>query len=321
MTGLFTLLVFGLGLLIVLLTLMLAREMRRPPRHTAAYAIARDWPVDPAEMALKFEEWRLERPDGAVLPVWEIQSPRSESPSRNPLTIVFVHGWGHSRIDSLHRVEPFLPLADRIVMYDLRGHGESSGGLSRLGDGEQEDLLALLERLGPSRFVLIGHSMGGVIAISAAIEAAQLGLPVHEQIVGIIAYGPYCEFHRSLQGRLKVAGYPRRPITDLALLVLRLMGIRPQNLTENDLKALPCPLLVIHGSNDRVSPVEHGKRIAAAVSDGRLELPDAAHTDSHSCDPVEHELVVRDFFSGFTGKRTQKNTPGTEGPGPSVVVS
>src|SRR5688572_21902867 len=115
MIGLLSLLAFGLALLIMLLTAMLVREMRRPPRHTTAYAIRRGLATDPADMNLTYDEWDLERPDGAVLPVWDIQGQRSSSDGEflnppKPLTAVFVHGWGHSRIDALARIRPFLPL-------------------------------------------------------------------------------------------------------------------------------------------------------------------------------------------------------------------
>src|SRR5262245_51553247 len=179
MTGLLTLLGLAAALVLLLLTGMLVRHMRRPPRHTAGYALARGLAVDPGEHGLKFEDWVLERADGALLAVWEIRGQRSPPIAPNgstiagrrdrqgaALTAVLIHGWGHGRVDSLARVKPLLDLFDRIVIYDLRGHGDSIGSLSRLGQGEDADLLALLERLGDGHFVLIGHSMGAVIAIA-----------------------------------------------------------------------------------------------------------------------------------------------------------
>jgi len=238
MPGLLMLLAIALVLLVTMLTAMLVREMRRPPRHTEAYAIARNMACDPGDLDLPFEQWSLDRPDGAILPVWEM----GEETRQDSLTAVFVHGWGHSRIDSLARIEPFRSLVDRMVMYDLRGHGDSQHCLSRLGHDEHLDLLALLERLGDAKFLLIGHSMGAVIAMHAAIHARANHLPVATRIAGIIAYAPYCDFHTSLRGRLGVAGYPGRPITDLAMLVHRILGVVPSSLSEGELRALDVPL-------------------------------------------------------------------------------
>lgn len=297
MLGLLSLLAFGLALLIALLSAMLVREMRRPPRHTTAYAIKRGMAADPADLNLSHEEWTLERPDGARLPVWDIQGQGESvddaySSGSKPLTAVFIHGWGHSRIDALARIRSFLPMFDRLVLYDLRGHGDSTGALSNLGHGEHLDLLALLERLGDERFVLIGHSIGAVIAMHAARHRSRDGA-----IVGVIAYAPYCEFHESLQGRLRVAGYPRRPITDLALLALRLLGIQPCNLTETDVAEVKCPLLIIHGADDVVAPIAHGRRLSSCHPNAILhEIPGANHTDAHVLDAESHDAIVREFI-------------------------
>lgn len=304
MIGLLILFGIALGLLTALLTAMLAWQMVHPPRHTAAWALARGLPCDPNDLNLKFDEWWLDRPGGARLPVWEIEG-RKKSEVRdqraadsNTLTAVFIHGWGHARVDSLQRIDPFLPLVDRMVLYDLRGHGDSTGSASTLGDGEDEDLRALLERLGDGPFLLVGHSMGAVIALRAATKAVGQSSSVAQLISGLIAYGPYCDFHRSLQGRLHVNGLPARPLTDLALLIHRLRGVRPAGIAPQILQGLHIPLLVVHGVNDRVSPLDHARRIADAAAGATLiEVEDAAHADSHSVDAARHEESIRQFVA------------------------
>jgi pimeloyl-ACP methyl ester carboxylesterase len=293
MFGLLILFAFALVLLIALLTLMLAWEMRHPPRHTAAYAIARSMAADPGELNLPFDSWSLDRADGTQLLVWEIQNPESKAP--NSFTAVFIHGWGHSRIDSLARVKPLDELCDRIVMYDLRGHGESNG-TARLGDSEDTDLLALLDRLGQGPFILVGHSMGAVIALKAAMAARADSSG--SRIAGVIASAPYCEFHRSLIGRLCAAGFPTRPITDLALLVHRVCGVRPARLNDAELQSLAVPVLVIHGTDDAVAPVHHGERIVAAVPDCTMvEIPEARHADAHVVGAEHYNRAVQDFVA------------------------
>ena len=82
--------------------------------------------------------------------------------------LVFVHGWSCDRTYWRHQLGHF---ADRyqVVAIDLPGHGKS-------GDGRRtwtmpafgRDVVAVAERLGLRRMVLIGHSMGGDVIVEAA---------------------------------------------------------------------------------------------------------------------------------------------------------
>jgi pimeloyl-ACP methyl ester carboxylesterase len=296
MFGLAILLISALLLVLLVLTIVMVREATHPPRRTAAYAVARGLPVDPGEMRLEYDEWLLDRPDGSRLPVWEIQG-RSEAAGR--LTVVFVHGWGHSRIDSLSRIEPWLAWCYRVVLYDLRGHGESSDHITHLGHGEDDDLLALLEHLRAERddqFILVGHSMGAVIAITAAVRGSEL----KSTIAGVIAYGPYMDFHSSLRGRLRAHGYPTRPITDLMLAWLTMRGRRPLSLGD-DMANVRCPLFVVHGTNDAVSPMADAHRIVELAPQARLrEVEGAVHSDPLLFSHSDHLEELAAFFDEVT---------------------
>ena len=86
-------------LLLALFGAAIAWEATHPPRRTAAWAIAHGKPVDPAEIGLRSGEWMLDRPGRVTLPVWEVTLDAS-SIAEQP-TLVLLHGWGRSRIDSL----------------------------------------------------------------------------------------------------------------------------------------------------------------------------------------------------------------------------
>src|SRR5262249_60215746 len=66
---------------------------------------------------------------------------------------------------------PDLMLRHRVILYDLRGHGETSlgmpdGTLRQLG----EDLAALLDAIGVERADVAGFSLVGTIAIRPAFD-------------------------------------------------------------------------------------------------------------------------------------------------------
>lgn len=291
----------ALAALVALLTVFVAREMVRPPRHTLGYALAKGLPCDPGELGLAFEEWLLDRPDGARLPVWEVTGgakPRRESGVPSPVVAVFIHGWGHSRIDMLAHMRTWHGRCDRAVFLDLRGHGEAGGSLSMLGSGETDDLLALLERLGDATFVLVGYSMGAVITLAAAASDH----PLHEKIAGVFAYAPYADFHSSLRGRLYRAAQPTRPITDLAMAWLRMTGCPPRSLTATDLRAVTAPVTIVHGDADVVSPpaqvqwisemLAQREAVDAEPSIDRIMLPGVGHELARLAQGEAHDQAV-----------------------------
>jgi len=78
--------------------------------------------------------------------------------------VLFVHGYADSW-NSFRLLLPFLGNAYRLLAPDLRGHGQSGkppAGYSRRQFAE--DLLAFLDRQGLGRVILIGHSLGALIA-------------------------------------------------------------------------------------------------------------------------------------------------------------
>jgi 3-oxoadipate enol-lactonase len=85
---------------------------------------------------------------------------------------VLLHGFTGSRRDFAPRVAELAALG-RVVLPDLRGHGESTNTGDTNGytfDQLARDLLGFLDALGIERCDLLGHSMGGMIALRAALS-------------------------------------------------------------------------------------------------------------------------------------------------------
>ncbi|MCH8813719.1 MAG: alpha/beta hydrolase [Chloroflexi bacterium] len=82
--------------------------------------------------------------------------------------IVFVHGWTCNRNDWRYQIEEFAG-SHRVVALDQRGHGESEKpDQDYTIAGFADDLAAFIDELILERPVIVGHSMGGVIANSLA---------------------------------------------------------------------------------------------------------------------------------------------------------
>jgi pimeloyl-ACP methyl ester carboxylesterase len=85
--------------------------------------------------------------------------------------LVLVHGFTGSSLDWTD-VLPALATSHTVVTLDHRGHGASphTGGEETYSfDALVGDLAALVDRLGFERFDLLGHSMGGVVAMRYAL--------------------------------------------------------------------------------------------------------------------------------------------------------
>ena len=98
-----------------------------------------------------------------------------EEHGRGARALVLVHGFTGSRRDFGPQLEALARLG-RTVLVDLRGHGASSNtGAShdyRL-DALCDDLLGVLDATGCGRCDLLGHSMGGMVALRAALRAPE----------------------------------------------------------------------------------------------------------------------------------------------------
>ena len=82
--------------------------------------------------------------------------------------LIFLHGWCGDREYWKHEVEVFA--ADyRLIALDQAGHGESGKGRKAwTADSLAGDVEAVVKALGLKRVILVGHSMGGSVALLAA---------------------------------------------------------------------------------------------------------------------------------------------------------
>ena len=111
--------------------------------------------------------------------------------------LVFVHGWSCDRSYWRNQIGAFA--SDfTVVTLDLAGHGESARGREAWTiEGFGGDVAALVQELGLSKPILIGHSMGGDV-----VGAAALQLP--ERVGGLV----WVEVYRQV-GTPRTAGQRR----------------------------------------------------------------------------------------------------------------
>ncbi|WP_336945859.1 acetoin dehydrogenase dihydrolipoyllysine-residue acetyltransferase subunit [Asaia sp. HN010] len=100
-----------------------------------------------------------------------VQDSGIAQPGRLP--VILIHGFAGS-LDNWMLVQPALAEITRVIAFDLPGHGESS---KSVGDGTVASLAqvtqALLEAISIEKAHVVGHSLGGAVAIELAARAPE----------------------------------------------------------------------------------------------------------------------------------------------------
>jgi pimeloyl-ACP methyl ester carboxylesterase len=82
--------------------------------------------------------------------------------------LVFIHGWACNRNHWREQI-PVFAADHTVVALDLPGHGESTGTRASWTVAQHgDDVAAVVRKLGLDQVVLVGHSMGGPVALEAA---------------------------------------------------------------------------------------------------------------------------------------------------------
>ncbi len=206
-------------------------------------------------------------------------------------TFVCLHGLADSR-RIWDAIAPALAERGTVVLVDQRGHGESDAppGPCRREDLAQ-DVRALAGALGIERVILVGHSMGGIVALTVAVEhpeiVAGLVLLGTTSQVNERAAGWYEEIARAAErdgldglrraifgerSRREIRGDARA----IAAITRCLASLHREPLTPR-LAALRVPALVMVGEQDPMGPAA-SSILASAIPGARLvTIPGRGH--------------------------------------------
>jgi uncharacterized protein len=218
--------------------------------------------------------------DGLSLRFWA----RLPANPAMPLLALFHGNDGHHG-ERLFAVAPLLAAGYGVALASYRGYGGNPGRPHETGlyDDAAATLRALARRgVPPGRVVAWGESLGTGVATKMAM-LFPLG--------GVILHAPFTSVADRAQ---EIYWY---------LPVRRLVRDRFDNRAR--IGNLGAPLLIVHGSADRVIPVAHGRALLAAAAEPKrgLFLAGAGHED------LAHEQALAAIFEFLENRRREWETP------------
>jgi pimeloyl-ACP methyl ester carboxylesterase/transcriptional regulator with XRE-family HTH domain len=99
-----------------------------------------------------------------------------DNQSESELALIFVHGNSHSLKTFRHQLSDDALSAYRLIAFDLPGHGLSSAAANYDINLFVKVLKDLVSKLNISKYILVGHSLGGHIAVQSLSQLTPSGL-------------------------------------------------------------------------------------------------------------------------------------------------
>ena len=252
---------------------------------------------------------------------------RAGKPGGDP--VVLIHGLGNPGSRDWAKVIPALAQSYDVYALDLPGFGLSDKGNHLYSPSNYVRVLDAVLDGRPSRpFALIGHSMGGAVALAyAATYPHRVRRLIVVDAAGVL--------HRSVYGEFLARAAAERALgLDAPWLdsVIRMIQVRAENLpvmsgialhlpearqrllrgdpgaiaalalVEHDLsralRGIAAPTLIVWSSDDSIAPLRTGQALAAVIPGARLVIiPHAGH-EPHLTMPERFNAVVRDELRG-----------------------
>jgi alpha-beta hydrolase superfamily lysophospholipase len=213
--------------------------------------------TNPDQYRLPFTQHYLTGTKGKRLFAWQIPAQASR------ISLVVVHGWGANAEMMLPLAKPFHQAGIDVLLYDARNHGRSDGDSFSSLPRFAEDLETALDWIKQSRpdhkLVVLGHSIGAAAAILTASNRHDIDL-----LIALSGFAhPKLVMNRHLD-RPWLPGFLRPVIMTYIQWVIgfRFDDIAPMN----RISLVQCPVLLAHGTHDRVVPISDMHLIQASAA-------------------------------------------------------
>lgn len=245
----------------------------------------------------------------------------------NQIPVVLIHGAGGMHLywpSVIRRLRGY-----RIYALDLPGHGKSLGTGRQSIDAYMAEVNAWMDRIGLDNAVFAGHSMGSAIALKMALKhskrvrgliliGAGARMRVHPDI--LTGIDDPANFQLIVKLVFEWAFAPQAPVRLVELARQRMAETQPAILQGdfiacNDfdvitqLGGIGCPVLVMCGEEDRMTPTRYAQFLVDHIRSAELEIiPGCGHMAMLE-KPDEVTWFMQRFLRQISDRESSQNIP------------
>lgn len=224
--------------------------------------------------------------------------------------VLLLHGGLYGYIDEFGSYIAELSKTHTVIVPAMRGHGRSELGTKPFSDQQQaREAIAILRKVTDQPAMVIGFSHGGRVAYTLAAtypdsvqKLVVIGAGLSRS-ADAIAWGKGLTtegFDRNNAGFVQARKQlmPDPECWDEFLTKLIAYYSSEASLSDEQVKAIRCPVLVIGGDRDHYNPSTCFAETHARLSNSRLLiLPNCGHVDS-----LQRPVVLREFVMPFVAE-------------------
>ena len=218
--------------------------------------------------------------------------------------VIFLHG-GLANTDYWGNQVPAVAAHHTVILMDSRGHGRSTRDARPYGyDLMADDVVALMDVLKIPKVDVVGWSDGGILGIDLAMRHKDRVGKVFAFAANTVTSGVVegVEKNPTFAAYIERAGheYAEHSATpkeyDAFVDQISKMWADQPNWTDDQLKAIDTPVLVVDGDHDEAIKRAHTEYIAATIPHaGLLILPNVSHF-AFLQDPDQFNFAILHFL-------------------------
>jgi len=223
--------------------------------------------------------WIEHRPAGAEAPV-RLHGLWLPQPAANAPVLLYLHGARWDVRSSANRMRRMHELGFAVLGIDYRGFGQSSPLLPGEAEATEDALAAwrwLATQHPQSPRYVFGHSLGGAIAVNLAAQVAD------ER--GLIVEGSFPSI-REVVSTFKWGWLPVGPLITQRFEAGERIG------------QVGAPVLVVHGSEDRLIQPELGRRLYEQAAEPKrfVLVEGGSHHNTNSLGRAQYRAAMAELF-------------------------